>query len=71
MITYFIYRDIMIAVDAFSSKKTAVKPGSVTVLDSSKDLKKQLYEALSGNKWDEVIERIDRRWENGLLSERL
>ena len=62
MITYFIYRGILIAVDAFSMKKTAVQPGSVTILDPGKDVKKQLYEALSGNKWDEVVERIDKEF---------
>lgn len=65
MLGYLIYGDICIAVDLFSRKKGAMRPGEVRVLDVNKPLKQQLYEALSGSKWDEVIDKIDHEWKIG------
>ena len=59
MIARLIYRGITIAVDVFSQKKAALKPNETRVLDNNKPLKPQLYEALSGNKWDKFLEDLE------------
>ena len=61
-IGYLIYGDVLIVVDLFSVHHNAMKPGEVRVLSPWGSMKKQIYEALSGRPWDEVIERIDREW---------
>ena len=60
MIGYVVYKGVLIAVDLFSTKKTAIKPGEVLALDDNKPLDKQLYEAISGNIWDEGVDRLDK-----------
>lgn len=60
MIARLIYRGITIAVDVFSQKKAALKPNETRVLDDDKPLKPQIYEALSGNKWDKFMQQLDK-----------
>jgi len=59
VVAYLVYRDVLIAVDIFSVKKEALKPGETRILDSNQPLKPQVYEALSGNKWNSTIDKID------------
>lgn len=61
-IGYFIYDGVVIAVDLFSTHSKAMKAGEVRVLSSESCLKKDIYQALSGRPWDEIIERIDREY---------
>lgn len=55
---YLIYRDILIAIDLFSTKQESMNRGEVRVLDSNKPLAPQIYEAISGNKWDSFLENL-------------
>ena len=49
---YLIYGDVIIAVDCFSNKTGALKAGETRHLDLNLPLRQQIYEALSGSKWD-------------------
>jgi hypothetical protein len=58
---------VLIAVDKFSQKEGAVKVGDVVSLESCKTLeevKHKIYESMSGNKWDNVIDKIDEEYKN-------
>lgn len=59
MLGYFIYRDVVIAVDLFSQHHNAMKPGEVRVLKEG-NVKEQIFEALSGKPWDEAMDRLER-----------
>ena len=67
MIGYLIYGNVVIAVDLFSQKSSAMKDGEIRVLDNIKSLQKQIYEALSGNEWDNVIEKIDSEFHEEII----
>ena len=61
---YLVIGNILVTVDVFSERKDSLRPGEIRILDPTKDLKKQIYEALSGKEWDESMDKLD-----GLLEE--
>jgi len=64
MIGRLVYGNILIAVDVFSNKKGALKPNETRVIDGGKPLMPQIYEALSGSKWDSFMEKFDKEMED-------
>lgn len=60
---YLIYGNVIIAVDCFSNKTGALKAGETRHLDLDLPVGQQIYEALSGSKWDP---EFFRRMENQL-----
>jgi len=60
MIGYLVYNGIFICIDVFSNKTGSLKAGELRILDNNKPLKQQIYESLSGNKWDETMEKLDK-----------
>ena len=60
---YFVSGDIIIAVDLFSQKEGSMKEGEIRELRNDIPINQQIYEALSGNKWDEAMERLFKKFE--------
>jgi len=64
---YFVSGNVKIVVDLFSQKEGSMKEGEVRELRNDIPVQHQIYEALSGNKWDESMEKLSKKLEETLL----